>query len=84
MGRWVTSKGRRIYIPDEGEENPYVKKTSEERVNIRKNLETGAKIVGTSEGTARQLAELDKADAWQKDEETKSKQIAQIKTNSSK
>lgn len=23
MGRWVTSKGRRIYIPDEGEENPY-------------------------------------------------------------
>ena len=26
MGRWVTSKGRRIYIPDEGEENPFVKK----------------------------------------------------------
>lgn len=25
MGRWVTSKGRRIYIPDEGEENPYAK-----------------------------------------------------------
>jgi hypothetical protein len=23
MGRWVTSKGRRIYIPDEGEENPF-------------------------------------------------------------
>ena len=26
MGRWVTSKGRRIYIPDEGEENPYQSK----------------------------------------------------------
>ena len=26
MGRWVTSKGRRIYIPDEGEENPFAKK----------------------------------------------------------
>jgi len=25
MGRWVTSKGRKIYIPDEGEENPYKK-----------------------------------------------------------
>lgn len=25
MGRWVTSKGRRIYIPDEGEENPFAK-----------------------------------------------------------
>ena len=25
MGRWVTSKGRRIYIPDEGEENPFKK-----------------------------------------------------------
>lgn len=25
MGRWVTSKGRRIYIPDEGEENPFGK-----------------------------------------------------------
>lgn len=25
MGRWVTSKGRRIYIPDEGEENPFTK-----------------------------------------------------------
>lgn len=26
MGRWVTIKGRRIYIPDEGEENPYFDK----------------------------------------------------------
>ena len=25
MGRWVTSKGRRIYIPDDGEENPFEK-----------------------------------------------------------
>lgn len=25
MGRWVTSKGRKIYIPDEGEKNPYKK-----------------------------------------------------------
>lgn len=24
MGKWVTSKGRHIYIPDEGEENPFV------------------------------------------------------------
>jgi len=29
MGRWVTSKGRRIYIPDEGEENPYAKTRTE-------------------------------------------------------
>ena len=29
MGRWVTSKGRRIYIPDEGEENPFAKKKDE-------------------------------------------------------
>jgi len=84
MGRWVTSKGRRIYIPDEGEENPYVKKTSAERATIRKNLEAGAKIVGTSEGTARQLADIEKADFWQKDnsnkeEDTKQKQIAENK-----
>ena len=28
MGRWVTSKGRKIYIPDEGEENPFAKNKS--------------------------------------------------------
>ena len=31
MGRWVTSKGRRIYIPDEGEENPYAKKSEKKK-----------------------------------------------------
>lgn len=34
MGRWVTSKGRRIYIPDEGEENPYAKKDD---ISMRKS-----------------------------------------------
>lgn len=31
MGRWVTtSQGRRLYIPDEGEENPYAKQVDKE------------------------------------------------------
>lgn len=31
MGRWVTTaQGRRLYIPDEGEENPYTKQIDKE------------------------------------------------------
>lgn len=36
MGRWVTSKGRRIYIPDEGEENPFAKKDDD--ISMRKSV----------------------------------------------
>lgn len=36
MGRWVTSKGRRIYIPDEGEKNPFAKnKTGITRKDVK-------------------------------------------------
>ena len=38
MGRWVTSKGRRIYIPDEGEENPFAK-TSDSRIKSAKDFQ---------------------------------------------
>ena len=40
MGRWVTSKGRRIYIPDEGEENPFAKdKATKDEKAIRYMVE---------------------------------------------
>ena len=38
MGRWVTSKGRRIYIPDEGEENPYANKPDVQKTAIKKDF----------------------------------------------
>ena len=33
MGRWVTRNGKHIYIPDEGEENPYSKENKAARSN---------------------------------------------------
>ena len=33
MGRWVTSKGRRFYILDKGEENPFDKGKNAESTN---------------------------------------------------
>lgn len=36
MGRWVTSKGRKVYIPDEGEENPFAKDTKQRQIDFNK------------------------------------------------
>ena len=45
MGRWVTSKGRRIYIPDEGEENPYAKKHDDNAIKyIMKREDVGYEV----------------------------------------
>ena len=59
MGRWVTSKGRRIYIPDEGEENPYAKEKikpyyvdQETQILDRKMSSRGKMIYAKSEEEA--------------------------------
>ncbi len=53
MGRWVTSKGRRIYIPDEGEENPYAKKDNIKSYKIKNEVQAARSaedMLGTGHG----------------------------------
>ena len=68
MGRWVTSKGRRIYIPDQGEKNPYAKKgdgKSKESFVVDYDLQEHLNKKGKAEEAKRKKRELaDEADAY--------------------
>lgn len=91
MGRWVTSKGRRIYIPDEGEEvsekykkNVLIDKRKEEnqksgnKVNITE-IHFGGKV-SKYDAKKGEFGEFKKQDSIGKDEDAKEKQIASNKS----
>ena len=70
MGRWVTSKGRRIYIPDEGEKNPFAQTTtkSKESFVVDYDLQKHLDKKGKAEETKRKNRELaDEADAYDRE-----------------
>lgn len=93
MGRWVTSKGRRIYIPDEGEENPYAKKeqnTLQARNNLRQDIrrykethhnpgDIDAKKIAEMEKKLKGMTDESNSRYKSKDEKIKEKQIAENK-----
>lgn len=58
MGRWVTSKGRRIYIPDEGEDNPFAKKDDD--ISMRKSAGKTWVAHKSQQGKKRGVRDLDK------------------------
>lgn len=64
MGRWVTSKGRRIYIPDEGEENPFAKKEStKEKASSSVDLSTEGTYKLNGQKAPKDLPEVSDEDA---------------------
>jgi len=67
MGRWVTSKGRRIYIPDEGEENPFAKdkaKDFSQHSEIQRIADEHVKKIWTQKGGVATKELYDEADKF--------------------